>query len=161
MHRVSLEFYYTFPFSGLISGGIAPPLKILESSWNGKSFKAKMTDIDAVAAGAFLCWTWRSGSCVHLVRCFWAEMTCLQALVAPRGSCQWRDASPCREVGPSPSPLLAELQRSSSTRCPRGIAFFKTPWDRHREQSCGCQGGEEVGEGWNGSLGLADANYYI
>ena len=28
---------------------------------------------------------------------------------------------------------------------------------RHREQTCGCQGGE-VGEGWSGSLGLADAN---
>ena len=31
---------------------------------------------------------------------------------------------------------------------------------RHREQTCGCQGGG-VGEGWNGSLGLAGANYYI
>ena len=31
---------------------------------------------------------------------------------------------------------------------------------RHREQTCGCQGGG-VGEGWIGSLGLADANYYI
>ena len=29
---------------------------------------------------------------------------------------------------------------------------------RHREQTCGCQG---VGEGWIGSLGLADVNYYI
>ena len=29
---------------------------------------------------------------------------------------------------------------------------------RRREQTCGCQG---VGEGWVGSLGLADANYYI
>ena len=28
---------------------------------------------------------------------------------------------------------------------------------RHREQTCGCQG---VREGWIGSLGLADANYY-
>ena len=32
---------------------------------------------------------------------------------------------------------------------------------RHREQICGHQGGEEVGEGWIGSLGLADASYYI
>ena len=32
---------------------------------------------------------------------------------------------------------------------------------RHREQTCGCLGGCEVGEGWIGSLGLADANYYI
>ena len=30
---------------------------------------------------------------------------------------------------------------------------------RHREQTCGCQEGG-VGEGWIGSLGLADANYY-
>ena len=31
---------------------------------------------------------------------------------------------------------------------------------RHREQTFGCQGGEEVGEGTIGSLGLADENYY-
>ena len=30
---------------------------------------------------------------------------------------------------------------------------------RHREQTCGCQGAGE-GEGWTGSLGLVDANYY-
>ena len=30
---------------------------------------------------------------------------------------------------------------------------------RHREQTCGCRGG--MGEGSTGSLGLADANYYI
>ena len=29
----------------------------------------------------------------------------------------------------------------------------------HREQTCGCQGGWG-GEGGNGSLGLAEANYY-
>ena len=32
---------------------------------------------------------------------------------------------------------------------------------RHREQTCGCQEGGWLGEGWTGSLGLADANYYI
>ena len=32
---------------------------------------------------------------------------------------------------------------------------------RHREQTCGCQGGGQVGEGWVGSLGLTEANYYI
>ena len=32
---------------------------------------------------------------------------------------------------------------------------------RNREQICGGQGGGRVGEGWIGSLGLADANYYI
>ena len=31
---------------------------------------------------------------------------------------------------------------------------------RHREQTCACRGGEGSGEGWIGSLGLADANYY-
>ena len=30
---------------------------------------------------------------------------------------------------------------------------------RHREQTCGSQGTGGVGEGWIGSLGLADANY--
>ena len=30
---------------------------------------------------------------------------------------------------------------------------------RHREQTFGCQVG--LGAGWTGSLGLADANYYI
>ena len=30
---------------------------------------------------------------------------------------------------------------------------------RHRAQTCGCQGGG--GEGWTGSLGLVDANYFI
>ena len=32
---------------------------------------------------------------------------------------------------------------------------------RHREQTCGCQGGVGVEEGWIRSLGLADASYYI
>ena len=32
---------------------------------------------------------------------------------------------------------------------------------RHTEQTCGCQGGVGVGEEWLGSLGLADASYYI
>ena len=29
---------------------------------------------------------------------------------------------------------------------------------RHKEQICGCQWGEGMGEGWIMSLGLADAN---
>ena len=32
---------------------------------------------------------------------------------------------------------------------------------RHRQQTCGCQGGGEMEEGRTGSLGLAEANYYI
>ena len=32
---------------------------------------------------------------------------------------------------------------------------------KHREQTCSCQGGEGVGEGWIGRLGSADANYCV
>ena len=32
---------------------------------------------------------------------------------------------------------------------------------RHREQMCGCQGKGMMGEQWVGSLGSADANYYM
>ena len=36
----------------------------------------------------------------------------------------------------------------------------KEKWThKHKEQTCGCQGGGEVGEGWSGSLELGDANY--
>ena len=38
---------------------------------------------------------------------------------------------------------------------------YKTETDSYREQICGCQGGSGAGEDWAGSLGLADANYYI
>ena len=37
----------------------------------------------------------------------------------------------------------------------------QTQTHRHRELTCGCQGGGVVEEGWIGSLGLADANSYI
>ena len=39
--------------------------------------------------------------------------------------------------------------------------IYETETHKHRVQTCGCKGGEGVGEGWIGSLGLADANYYI
>ena len=32
---------------------------------------------------------------------------------------------------------------------------------RHRDQTCGYHGGRGKGEGWIGSLELADANWYI
>ena len=32
---------------------------------------------------------------------------------------------------------------------------------RHREQTCGCQGGWGMGEGRTGSLGFTDTNYSI
>ena len=38
---------------------------------------------------------------------------------------------------------------------------YKTEIDTQREQTCGCQGGEGVVEGWSGNSGLAEANYYI
>ena len=31
----------------------------------------------------------------------------------------------------------------------------------HRQQTYGCQGEGGAREGWIGSLGLADANYYV
>ena len=37
--------------------------------------------------------------------------------------------------------------------------IYKTNIHRHRAQTCGCQGGGELGEGWIGRLGLADANF--
>ena len=40
------------------------------------------------------------------------------------------------------------------------LSTKQKPTHRHREQTCGCQGKWE-GEGWTGSLGLVDANYYI
>ena len=39
--------------------------------------------------------------------------------------------------------------------------IYKTETDSQGEQTCGCQGRGGVGEGSIGSLGLADANYYI
>ena len=39
--------------------------------------------------------------------------------------------------------------------------IYKTETDSQTwEQTCGCQKGEGVGEGWIESLGLADANNY-
>ena len=32
---------------------------------------------------------------------------------------------------------------------------------RHREQTSGCPGGDRVGDGWIGSLGLKDENCYV
>ena len=38
----------------------------------------------------------------------------------------------------------------------------KQKWThRYREHTYGCQGWGDMGGGWIGSLGLADANYYI
>ena len=40
------------------------------------------------------------------------------------------------------------------------LAMKEKQTHRHREKTCGCQRGQG-GEGRTGSLGLADANYYI
>ena len=39
------------------------------------------------------------------------------------------------------------------------VSLSKTQTHRHDEQTCGFQGGVEVG--WIGNLGLVDANYYV
>ena len=41
------------------------------------------------------------------------------------------------------------------------ISRKQTQTHRHREQTCGCQGGGGAEEGWIGGLRLADVNYYI
>ena len=33
--------------------------------------------------------------------------------------------------------------------------------NRHRKQTCGCQGGIRAERGWIGGFGLADANSYV
>ena len=40
-------------------------------------------------------------------------------------------------------------------------SLFTKQTHRHREQTCGFQGGGEMGKEGIGRLGLADANYYI
>ena len=41
------------------------------------------------------------------------------------------------------------------------LSTKKKQTHRHREQTCGCHGREEVGEGWIGSWGLSDGYYYV
>ena len=43
------------------------------------------------------------------------------------------------------------------------MKFFTKQKQTHRcrHQTCGFQGARRVGEGWTGSLGLAEANSYI
>ena len=57
----------------------------------------------------------------------------------------------CRETGSSPLSLLSELEVSSPAGYPRGIAFFKTPWDRQRNRLVVAKG-EAVGE--KGGMGV-------
>ena len=43
-----------------------------------------------------------------------------------------------------------------------GHAWAELSWlTQHTAQTCGSQGGKGLGEGWIGSLGLAEINYYI
>ena len=51
--------------------------------------------------------------------------------------------------------LICEIQNMTLTN----LSTKQT--HRHREQTCGCQGEEGMGEGWITSLGLADANCHI
>jgi len=41
------------------------------------------------------------------------------------------------------------------------LSTKQKPTHRHREQMCGSHGEEDAGEGWIGSLGFAEENYYI
>ena len=41
------------------------------------------------------------------------------------------------------------------------LSTKQKPTQTHRDQICGCQGEGGLGEGWIGSLELADAKYYI
>ena len=41
------------------------------------------------------------------------------------------------------------------------ISMKQKQTHRYKEHTCGCQGEGVVREGRNGSLGLAEANYYI
>ena len=64
---------------------------------------------------------------------------------------------------------LTRLKRlsssSSSSRWPwfnqKGLGLIPHCFVDSDTDLCGCQGGRSVGEGWNGSLRLADANCYI
>ena len=51
-------------------------------------------------------------------------------------------------------PLICGIQKDDINN------LFTKQTDRHRKQTCGFQGGE-MGKRGTGSLGLADANYYI
>lgn len=44
---------------------------------------------------------------------------------------------------------------------PTNLSMQQKQTHRHREQTWECQGGEEAEEGRTGSVGSADANWYI
>ena len=50
-------------------------------------------------------------------------------------------------------------ETSDKTQMDKSVEQKQT--HKHREQTCSCQGGEGVGEGWIGRLGSADANYCV
>ena len=54
-------------------------------------------------------------------------------------------------------PLKCRIQNQTQMN----ISTQQKQSHRYREQTCGCQGAGEVGEGWIWSLELADANYYV
>ena len=43
----------------------------------------------------------------------------------------------------------------------RNLSMKQKQTQRHREQTCGCQGEGRLGKGWIGTLGLADTSSYI
>ena len=54
--------------------------------------------------------------------------------------------------------MLISQEYSNMTQM--NLSMKQKQTQRHREQTCGCQG-DRQGEGWSGSLRLADANYFI
>ena len=58
--------------------------------------------------------------------------------------------------------ILFDITYSCNIKCDTNESIYETGRDSQtQEQTYGCQGGGEMGEVWTGSLGLAEANYYI
>ena len=64
------------------------------------------------------------------------------------------------EVSPKDKYHVILLQCGIETRTQMNLPTKQRETHGHREQICGCQGGEGLGKGGVGSLGLAGANYY-
>ena len=72
------------------------------------------------------------------------------SLGGSQGKLLVRGTSICRETGSSPLSLLSELEVSSPAGYPRGIAFFKTRWDRQRNRLVIAKGEAVGGKGGMG-----------
>ena len=57
--------------------------------------------------------------------------------------------------------ILNDITYMWNLKCNRNELTKQKQTHRHREETWGCQGVGSSGKGWIGSLGLADANYYV